>query len=111
MRFSANLNIIIKAIEKASNHISRDFVELENLQSNPSFIAKVDDASEKGMGDSLLNMMMNTSEIRKELEAYKNDKEINFAELQKELRNILERAMYDTAAERATTKELENDLK
>ena len=41
----------------------------------------------------------------------KNDKEINFAELQKELRNILERAMYDTAAERATTKELENDLK
>lgn len=33
MRFSANLNIIIKAIEKASNHISRDFVELENLQS------------------------------------------------------------------------------
>ena len=84
---------------------------IKNLQSNPSFIAKVDDASEKGMGDSLLNMMMNTSEIRKELEAYKNDKEINFAELQKELRNILERAMYDTAAERATTKELENDLK
>jgi myo-inositol-1(or 4)-monophosphatase len=35
MRYSANLNIIIKAIEKATNHISRDFVELENLQSNP----------------------------------------------------------------------------
>lgn len=40
MRYSANLNIIIKAIEKASNHISRDFVELENLQSNPASSAK-----------------------------------------------------------------------
>lgn len=40
MRYSANLNIIIKAIEKASNHISRDFVELENLQSNPTSCAK-----------------------------------------------------------------------
>jgi len=35
MRYSANLNIILKAIEKACKHISRDFVELENLQSNP----------------------------------------------------------------------------
>ena len=35
MRYSANLNIIIKALEKVSNHISRDFVELENLQANP----------------------------------------------------------------------------
>ncbi len=40
MRYSANLNIIIKAIEKATNHISRDFVELENLQSNPVSSAK-----------------------------------------------------------------------
>ncbi|NBX52622.1 MAG: hypothetical protein EBT63_03120 [Proteobacteria bacterium] len=40
MRYSANLNIIIKAIEKASIHISRDFVELENLQSNPASCAK-----------------------------------------------------------------------
>jgi myo-inositol-1(or 4)-monophosphatase len=40
MRYSANLNIIIKAIEKATNHISRDFIELENLQSNPVSSAK-----------------------------------------------------------------------
>jgi myo-inositol-1(or 4)-monophosphatase len=45
MRFSANLNIIIKAIEKASNHISRDFVELENLQSNSASAAKFTSAS------------------------------------------------------------------
>ncbi|GDX35635.1 inositol monophosphatase [Alphaproteobacteria bacterium] len=36
MRYSANLNIIIKALEKASNHLARDFMELENLQSNPN---------------------------------------------------------------------------
>jgi myo-inositol-1(or 4)-monophosphatase len=36
MRYSANLNIIIKALEKASNHVARDFVELENLQANPA---------------------------------------------------------------------------
>lgn len=36
MRYSPNLNVIIKAIEKASMHLSRDFMELENLQSNPT---------------------------------------------------------------------------
>ena len=36
MRYSANLNIIIKALEKATNHLARDFMELENLQSNPN---------------------------------------------------------------------------
>lgn len=35
MRFSTNLNIILKAIANATNHVSRDFIELENLQSNP----------------------------------------------------------------------------
>lgn len=35
MRYSANLNVILKAIEKATVHMPRDFIELENLQSNP----------------------------------------------------------------------------
>jgi myo-inositol-1(or 4)-monophosphatase len=35
MRYSANLNVMIKAIEKATSHMSRDFNELEHLQSNP----------------------------------------------------------------------------
>ncbi len=34
MRYSTNLNIIIKAIEKATARMSRDYIELENLQSN-----------------------------------------------------------------------------
>ncbi len=40
MRYSANLNVIIKAIEKATVHAPRDFIELENLQSNPASAAK-----------------------------------------------------------------------
>lgn len=36
MRYSANLNVMIKAIEKAAAHMSRDFNELEHLQSNPA---------------------------------------------------------------------------
>jgi fructose-1,6-bisphosphatase/inositol monophosphatase family enzyme len=40
MRYSANLNVIIKAIEKATAHMPRDFIELENLQSNPTSAAK-----------------------------------------------------------------------
>lgn len=35
MRYSANLNIIIKAIEKATARTIRDFSELEILQTNP----------------------------------------------------------------------------
>jgi len=40
MRYSANLNVIIKAIEKATAHMSRDFNELEHLQSNPTSAAR-----------------------------------------------------------------------
>jgi myo-inositol-1(or 4)-monophosphatase len=40
MRYSANLNVIIKAIEKATIHTPRDFNELENLQSNPALADK-----------------------------------------------------------------------
>jgi myo-inositol-1(or 4)-monophosphatase len=36
MRYSANLNVIVKALEKATSHVSRDFIELENLQTNPA---------------------------------------------------------------------------
>jgi myo-inositol-1(or 4)-monophosphatase len=40
MRYSPNLNIVIKAVEKASNKVSRDFTELENLQNNPTSAIK-----------------------------------------------------------------------
>jgi len=34
MRLSANLNVIVKAIQRATANTGRDFIELENLQSN-----------------------------------------------------------------------------
>ncbi len=40
MRYSANLNIIIKSIEKATFKTSRDFYELEILQNNPRSATK-----------------------------------------------------------------------
>jgi myo-inositol-1(or 4)-monophosphatase len=40
MRYSANLNIILKAIDKASTHMPRDLTELEHLQSNPASAEK-----------------------------------------------------------------------
>ena len=40
MRYSANLNVILKAIEKATIHMPRDFTELEHLQSNPATAEK-----------------------------------------------------------------------
>lgn len=40
MRYSANLNVILKAIDKSCRAMPRDFIELENLQSNPESSAK-----------------------------------------------------------------------
>ena len=40
MRYSANLNVILKAIEKATMHMPRDFTELEHLQTNPATAEK-----------------------------------------------------------------------
>ncbi len=44
MRYSANLNIIIKAIEKSLTRTPRDFMELENLQTSPNSANKFTNA-------------------------------------------------------------------
>lgn len=44
MRYSANLNVIVKAIERATARMSRDFIELENLQTNPASAMKFSQA-------------------------------------------------------------------
>jgi hypothetical protein len=85
---------------------------IKNLQSDSTFIAKVDDACRIfGITPRLFDAIMVMSEIRRELASYKNDEKINQEELEKELKNILEKGMYSTVAQRAATKELENDLK
>lgn len=54
MRYSTNLNIIIKAIEKATARTSRDFSELEILQSNPNSAIKFSNACYKQIKDILI---------------------------------------------------------
>ncbi len=60
MRYSANLNIIIKAIEKATAHVSRDFSEIEFLQNNPNSAIKFTNACyskiKKNLAEDLVKM-------------------------------------------------------
>lgn len=54
MRYSANLNIMIKAIEKASFKTARDFSELEVLQSNPKSAIKFANACYNRLKQALI---------------------------------------------------------
>lgn len=55
MRYSANLNIILKAIEKATAHATRDFIELENLQTNPQSAIKFSNSCYKKVKEILID--------------------------------------------------------
>ena len=77
---SANLNIVIKAVEKASKSIIRDFGEVEKLQVSKKgprdFVTKTDRHVEKILIEELLNTKKNYSFITEETGTIKNkDKE------------------------------------
>ena len=77
---SANLNIMIKAVEKASKSIIRDFGEVEKLQVSKKgphdFVTKTDRHVEKILIEELSNTKKNYSFITKETGTIKNkDKE------------------------------------
>jgi myo-inositol-1(or 4)-monophosphatase len=55
MLHSANLNVIIKSLEKVSSRLARDFVELENLQSNNFSAAKYANSSYQRIEESLVD--------------------------------------------------------
>jgi myo-inositol-1(or 4)-monophosphatase len=52
---SANLNIMIKSLEKSTSHVSRDFIELENLQSNPNSASKFTESCYHKIKQMLVN--------------------------------------------------------
>jgi myo-inositol-1(or 4)-monophosphatase len=54
MLHSPNLNVIIKSLEKISVRLARDFVELENLQSNSFSAAKFANSCYKRIEESLV---------------------------------------------------------
>jgi len=77
---SANLNIMIKAVEKASKSIIRDFGEVEKLQVSKKgprdFVTKTDKHVEKILIEELSNTKKNYSFITEETGTIKNkDKE------------------------------------
>jgi myo-inositol-1(or 4)-monophosphatase len=77
---SANLNIMIKAVEKASKSIIRDFGEIEKLQVSKKgprdFVTKTDRHVEKILIEELSNTKKNYSFITEETGTIKNkDKE------------------------------------
>ena len=77
---SANLNIMIKAVEKASKSIIRDFGEVEKLQVSKKgprdFVTKTDRNVEKILIEELSNTKKNYSYITEETGTIKNkDKE------------------------------------
>ena len=77
---SANLNIMIKAVEKASKSVIRDFGEVEKLQVSKKgprdFVTKTDRHVEKILIEELSNTKRNYSFITEETGTIKNkDKE------------------------------------
>ena len=54
MRYSANLNIMVKAVEEASIKTGRDFLELEILQTNSVTAGKYANACYSRVKDILL---------------------------------------------------------
>ena len=79
---SANLNIMIKAVEKASKSIIRDFGEVEKLQVSKKgpndFVTKTDRQVEKILIEELSKTKKNFSFITEETGNIKNKDKENF---------------------------------
>ena len=79
---SPNLNLMIKACEKASKIIIKDFGEVENLQVSKKgprdFVTKTDKNVEKILIDELSNNRKNYSFITEETGTIKNSNKENF---------------------------------
>ena len=78
---SSNLNIMIKAVEKASKSLIRDFGEVEKLQVSRkgtyNFVTKTDKKVEKILIDELSKLKKNYSFISEEIGEIKNKDENN----------------------------------
>lgn len=77
MRYSANLNIVLKAIEKATDRLPRDFSELENLQTNPVSAIKFANACYSRIKEILID----------ELTKFRPEYNISFSDGEKIIRN------------------------
>ena len=85
---------------------------LKSLYKNNTFLARIDDdAATMGVGGGLISAIMGYPELRSELNSYKNDKDINFEELKKELTTVLTKGIYEEAQDRGLIVKIEKQIK
>ena len=85
---------------------------LKSIYKNPTFLSRIDnDVDKMGIGGGLVSAIMAYPELKSELNSYKNDKDINFEELKKELTEVLTKAMYEEAQERGLVNKIEKQIK
>ena len=85
---------------------------LKSLYKNNTFLARIDDDAERmGVGGGLISAIMSYPELKSELNSYKNDKDINFEELKKELTNVLTKGIYEEAEDRGMITKIEKQIK
>jgi hypothetical protein len=85
---------------------------LKSLYKNNTFLARIDDdAATMGVGGGLISAIMGYPELKSELNSYKNDKDINFEELKKELTNVLTKGIYEEAEDRGLLVKIEKQIK
>jgi hypothetical protein len=85
---------------------------LKSLYKNNTFLARIDDDAERmGVGGGLISAIMGYPELKSELNSYKNDKDINFEELKKELTNVLTKGIYEEAQDRGLLVNFEKQIK
>lgn len=85
---------------------------IKSVYKNPTFISRIDnDVDKVGVGGALISAIMSYPELKSELNSYKNDKDINFEELKKELAAVLTKAMYEEAQERGMVSKIEKQIK
>ena len=83
----------------------------KNITSDQTFVAKAMDSADKyGLTDNMIAHLMSTSEINRELNKFKSDKNINFDELKNELRVTLARGIQNEAVQRGATSDLKRSL-
>jgi hypothetical protein len=85
---------------------------LKSIYKNPTFLSRIDnDVDKMGIGGGLVSAIMSYPELKSELNSYKNDKDVNFEELKKELTAVLTKAMYEEAQERGLVNKIEKQIK
>lgn len=84
---------------------------LKNLQNNNSFMAKIQDLMDSGgLNTGTVMQILQLPQIKAELLKYKNDKNIDFNVLQKELQNSLTKGM-ESAKQIEAAKQIQTKLR